>query len=78
MQNKNLYIIIGANLRFSGSVGYNRFQIGCVYVEYDLFNTTISIQNCIYMNFRINLTQFYINFLRHEYHIDVLYVSFYA
>jgi len=28
----------------------------------------------IYMNFRIILTQFYINFSRHEHQIDVLYV----
>ena len=38
------------------AVGYRRFQIGCVLVEYDLFNTTTFIQNCMYMNFRINLT----------------------
>ena len=38
-------------MRFSGSRGgYRRFQIGCVFVEYDLLKT---IQNCIYMNFRI-------------------------
>ena len=40
-----------------------RFQIGCVFVEYDLFNTTTFIQNCIYMNFRINLTQFFYQLL---------------
>ena len=71
MQNKNLNIIIGAHLRFSGSVGYNCFQTGCVYVEYDLFNTTISIQSCIYMNFCINLTQFYINFSRQEPQVEL-------
>ena len=27
-----------------------------VFAEYDLFNTTTFIQNCIFMNFRINLT----------------------
>ena len=59
-------------------VGYRRFQIGCVFVEYDLFNTTTFRQNCIYMNFRTNLTQFYINFSRQEHQIDVLYVSFNA
>ena len=37
--------------------------------EYDLFNPTISIRNCIYMNFRINLTQFYINLSRQEHQI---------
>ena len=50
--------------------------IGLVLVEYDLFKPTISIQNCIYTNFRINLKQFYINFSRQEHQIDVLYVSF--
>ena len=47
-------------------VGYRRFQIGCVFVEYDLFNTKTFLQNCTYMNFRINLTQFCINFSRQE------------
>ena len=70
MQNKNLKIIIEANLRFSGSSGIYIFRL----VLY-LLNMTF-IQNCIYMNFRINLTQFYINFSRQEYQIDVLYVSF--
>ena len=32
----------------------------------------------IYMNFRIIVTQFYINFSRQEHQIDVLYVSFNA
>ena len=59
-------------------VGYRSFQIGFVFVEYDLLNTTTSIHSCIYMNFRINLTQFYINFLRQKRQIDVLYVSFNA
>ena len=45
MQNKK--IIKGANLRFSGSCGHRRFQIGCVFVEYDLFYTTTFIKNCI-------------------------------
>ena len=31
------------------SVGYRRFQIGFVFVEYDLFLTTTFIQNCIYV-----------------------------
>ena len=60
MQNENLKYIIGANLRFSGS----SLQIGCVFVKYDLFNTTNFIQNCIYMNFRINLTQFFLSITR--------------
>ena len=41
-------------------MGYRRFQIGCVFIEYDLFNTTTFIQNCIY-----------INFSRQEHQIDV-------
>ena len=52
------------------------FQIGCVIVEYDLFNTTNLIQNLIYIPFGIILTQFYINFSRQEHQIDVLYISF--
>ena len=58
-------------------MGYRRFQIGCVFVEYDLFNFYITtfIQNWIYMNFRINFTQFYINFSRQEHLIDVAYVT---
>ena len=76
MQNKNLKIITGANLRFSGSVGYSSFQIGCVIVEYCLFNTTTLIRNPINIRFGIILTQFYINFSRQEHQIDVLYVTF--
>ena len=53
-------------------MGYNRFQIGCVFAEYDLFKPTISIQNCINMNFRIILTQLYINFSKQEHQINVL------
>ena len=45
-------------------MGYSSFQIGCVIVEYGLFNTTTLIQNLIYIyiRFSIILTQFYINF----------------
>ena len=50
---KEIKNIIVANLRSSGSSGISSFQIGCVFVENDLFNTTTFIQNCIYMNFRI-------------------------
>ena len=73
-------IITGANLRFSGFCGISSFQIGFVFVEYDLFYSTTFIQNCIYiyMNFRINLTLFYFNFSRQKYQIDVLYVLFNA
>ena len=63
---------------FQAPVRYRRFQIGCVFVENDLFNTTTFIQNCLYMNFRINLTQFYINFSRQDHQIEVLKVSFNA
>ena len=35
------------------SLGYLRFQIRCVFAKHDLFKPTISIQNCIYFNFRI-------------------------
>ena len=49
-----------------------RFQIGCAFVKYDMFNTTKFIQNCLYMNFRLNSTYFYINFSRHKLQIDVL------
>ena len=56
-------------------MGLNRFQICCVFDDYDLFKPTTFIQKCIIieffiqamnMNFRIILTQFYINFSRHE------------
>ena len=30
-------------------MSYNRFQIGCVFVEYDQFNTTNIIQNLTYV-----------------------------
>ena len=50
---KEIKNIIVANLRSSGSSGISSFQIGCVFVENDLLNTTTFIQNCIYMNFRI-------------------------
>ena len=49
MQNKNLKIV----------------QIGCVFVECDLFYTTTFIKNYIY-EFSYKETQFYINFLRQE------------
>jgi len=39
-------MIIGENLSYKYvSLGYLRFQIGCVFVEYDLFKPIISIQN---------------------------------
>jgi len=53
-------------------VGYNRFQIGWVIVEYDLFNATTFIQNLTYVRFGIIFTQFYVNFSRQEHKIDVI------
>jgi len=41
MQKENLKIIIGAN--------YNRFQIACVFAEYNLFKPTTFIQNYKYI-----------------------------
>ena len=55
---------------------YSRFQIGCVIVEYDLFNATTFIQNLTDVLFGIILTQFYVNFSRKEHQINVLSVSF--
>ena len=59
---------------FKGTIKekWNRFQIGCVIVEYDLFNTTSFIQNLAYARFGIILTQFYVNCSRQEHAIDVL------
>ena len=73
MQKKNYNRSKPEILRFLSPVEYRRFQNGCVFVEYDLFNDTIFIQNCIYIHFRINLslTEFYIKFLRQEHQIDV-------
>ena len=57
-------------------MGYSSFQIGCIIVEYGLFNTTTLIPNLIYIRFGIIFTQFYINFSRQEHQIDVSFVSF--
>ena len=59
-------------------MGYNRFQIVCVFAENDLFKPTTFTQNFIYIDFRIILTQFDIKFSRQEQQIDVLYVPFNA
>ena len=41
-------MIIGENLSYNKlSLGYHFFQIDCVFAEYDLFKSTISIQNCM-------------------------------
>ena len=59
-------------------MGYNRFQIVCVFVEYDLFKPTDVIKNSIVIDFGIILTPFYINFSRQEHQIVVLYILFNA
>ena len=51
---------------------YSRFQIGCVIVEYDLFNATTFIKNLTYVRFGLILTQFNANFSRQKHDIDVL------
>jgi len=48
---------------------------GCVFAEYDPFKPSILIQNFIYTEFRINLTQFYINFSRQGHQIELSWVS---
>ena len=62
MQNKNDKIIKVANLLdFQAPVGYNLFQIGCIFAEYELLKPTTSIQNWIYKflyNFDTVLYQF--------------------
>ena len=55
-------------------MGYSHFQIGCVFVEHYLFNTTNLIQNLMYIRFGIILTQFYMNFSRQERQIDMSYI----
>ena len=44
-------------------MGYNRFQIGCVIVEYDLFNATTFIQNLTYVRFGKILVSFWHSFM---------------
>ena len=68
----------GSAVSLSRVSGCITWPVGCVFVEYDLFNTTNLIQNLIYIHFGIILTQFYINFSRQEHQIDVLYVPFNA
>ena len=53
-------------------MGYNRFQIGCLIVEYDLFNATTFIHNLAYVRFGKILTQFYVTFSRQEHQTNVL------
>ena len=78
MQNKKK-IITWANLRFSGSCGISSFSDWFrIWLNMICLNLLIFLYNCTYMNFRINLTQFYINFSRQEHQIAVLYVLFNA
>ena len=49
---------------------YSRFQIGCVIVEYDLFNTIV-YTNLTYVRFGIIVIYFYVNFSRQEQKIVV-------
>ena len=58
---------------FRLALGYRCFQIGCIFTVCS--KPTIFIQNVIFINFRIHLTQFYINFSRHEHQIELLLVS---
>ena len=59
----------------SDVLGYRRFQIGYVFAEYNLFKPTIFIHNFIYIDFRVNLTQFYFNFSRQEHQTELLWAS---
>ena len=52
-------------LAFSGISSFSDL----LFTEYDLFKPTTFIQICIYINFRIYLTQFYISFSRHGHQI---------
>ena len=56
-------------------VVYLCFHGGCIFAEYDLFKSTISIQNCIYMNFRINLTQFSCISISRDSNIDITFMG---
>ena len=68
--------IIEAKWVSQALLGYHFFQISCILVEYDLFNTTNLIQNLTYTCFGIILTQFHIHFSRQEHQIiELLYVS---
>jgi len=57
-------------LAFSGISSFSDYS--CLFAEYDLFKPTTFIQNCIYINFRIDLIQLYINFrdrnIRYDFH----------
>jgi len=68
IENRNNKYKSKPNLQLAFS-GISSFQIGCLFAEYDRFKPTTFIQNCIYINFRIDLTQFYISFSRQEHQI---------
>ena len=59
-------------MSFSGSSGISLFSDWLRICWIDLFNTTNLIQNLIYIRFGIILTLFYINFSRHDHHIELL------
>ena len=67
-QNQNYTIIILKNL------SYNQVSRVFKLVAY-LLNMICSIPNCIYMNFCMNWTQFYINFWRQELQIELSLVA---
>ena len=50
MKNYQIFLIIGANLSFSGSMGYNCIQMVCVFVEHDLLKGPFTYLG----NFRVN------------------------
>ena len=64
-------------VQYTGHVKQMVFRLAAYLLNMICLNHTF-IQNCINMNFRIILTQFYINFSRQDHQIDVLHVSFNA
>ena len=60
----------------NGSAVYRSRVSHCItwHAEYDLFKPTISIQNSIFLNFRVNLIQFFVNFSRQE-HDDITFMG---
>ena len=48
IKNRNNKYKIRLNLSYNSlSLGYHRFQIGCMFAEFDLFKPSTFIQNCI-------------------------------
>ena len=75
MKKDQIQIIIGANLSTLASLGYHRFQIGCVFAEYVLFKS-------YYVNTKFSTYQFmykfdtvFMKFLRQEHLIELARVS---